>query len=120
MQSIFITGNLGKDSELRQTQAGEDVLSFSVASKQGWGDKATTNWFRCSIWGKRARTLKDHLVKGVKVAVQGGLEVGEYQGKAQLDVRVNEVEFMSSGERKAAPADTRGTARDDLDDDVPF
>jgi len=129
MQTITISGNIGKDAELRTTQGGDDVLSFNVGSKQGWGDSASTNWFRCSVWGKRARTLQQYLLKGVKVVAQGELSVSMYEGKTQLNVRVNEVEFMSRAEANGRPADdrrepdTRGRApayTDDLDDDVPF
>lgn len=125
MQSIVVSGNIGKDSELRQTQGGDDVLSFNVGSKQGWGDNSSTNWFRCSIWGKRARTLQQHLLKGVKVVAQGEFSVSEYEGKTQLNVRVNDVEFMSRAAGETKPA--QGAARndrpafaDDLDDECPF
>lgn len=119
MQSVTVSGNLGKDSEFRTTQNGDKVLSFSVGVKQGYGDRASTNWFRCSVWGKRAETLGQYLLKGVKVVAQGELTIGEYQGKPQFDVRVNEVEFMSRGE---ARQDSRQLAHadDGLDDSVPF
>lgn len=124
MLTITASGNLGKDAELRTTQAGDDVLSFSVGAKQGWGDNATTNWFRCSVWGKRASSLKQHLLKGVKVVVQGEFSVSEYEGKTQLNVRVNEVEFMSRAAGDAKPQSSRGGGgggfNDDLDDSVPF
>lgn len=129
MQLLTISGNLGRDSEFRR--AGDnDVLSFSVGVKQGYGDKASSNWFRCSVWGKRGEKLAQYLTKGVKVVVQGELTIGEYDGKPQYDVRVNEVEFMSKGEggqrreeprenqrRSAAPSNPFDN---DLDDDVPF
>lgn len=128
MQTITISGNIGKDAELRTTQGGDDVLSFNVGSKQGWGDSASTNWFRCSVWGKRARTLQQYLLKGVKVVAQGEFSVSMYEGKTQLNVRVNEVEFMSRAEANGRQADdrrdttahTRPAFADDLDDDVPF
>jgi single-strand DNA-binding protein len=122
VQSIFISGNLGKDAELRQTQGGDDVCSFSVGVKQGYGDKASTNWFRCNVWGKRGRTLHQYLRKGVKVVVSGELSIGEYQGKPQFDVRANEVEFMSRAEGGQQPASSNGGSAygSDLDDDVPF
>jgi single-strand DNA-binding protein len=125
MQSIFITGNLGKDSEIRQA-GNDDVLSFSVGVKQGYGDRASSNWFRCSIWGKRGANLKQYLLKGVKVAVHGELTIGEYQGKPQFDVRVNEIDLMTRGERQQSEPQRStgggggGFASDDLDDDVPF
>lgn len=134
MQTITITGNLGKDPELRSTQSGDQVLGFSVGVKQGYGDKASTNWFRCSVWGKRGETLHRFLRKGNKVVVQGELTIGSYDGKPQFDVRANEVDFMSSREdgdqRRDEPrqgsggggGDTRGRAEHpaDLDDDIPF
>lgn len=125
MQTITISGNLGRDSEFRR--AGDnDVLSFSIGVKQGYGDKASSNWFRCSLWGKRGDKLVDYLKKGAKVVVQGDLTIGEYDGKPQYDVRVNEVEFMSraDGERRDGPRrDGRQQQTDpfaDLDDDVGF
>ena len=123
MQTITISGNLGKDAALRQTQSGEDVLGFSVGVKQGWGDKASTNWFRCNVWGKRAKTLEAFLFKGVKVVVQGELQIGSYEGKPQFDIRVNEVEFMSRAEQNGVSRDSQrssGPSQADLDDDVPF
>lgn len=128
MQTITITGNIGKDAELRTTQGGDDVLSFNVGSQQGYGDRASTNWFRCSLWGKRAKSLKDHLLKGTKVAVAGDLEIGEYEGKTQLNIRVNQVEFMSRAKADGQQRDSGesrggggGSAFDaDLDDDCPF
>jgi len=131
MQTITISGNLGKDAELRTTQSNDDVLSFSVGSKQGYGDKASTNWFRCTIWGKRARNLRDYLFKGMRVVVQGELLIGSYEGKPQYDIRVNEIEFMSRAEQGGRRDDTggnsssgrgeqRGSYVDDLDESVPF
>lgn len=123
MQTITISGNLGKDAELKSTQGGDDVLSFSVAVKQGWGDKASSNWFRVSVWGKRARSLSDYLRKGTKVVVQGELTIGEYNGKPQFDVRAGEVEFISKRQDDGGAAhEPRGADPFDaeLDDDVPF
>lgn len=126
MQKVFITGGLGRDAELKTTRAGEDVLSFPVGVSQGFGDSKTTNWFRCSVWGKRARSLQQYLLKGAKVAVDGTLVIGEYEGKTQLNVTVGEVEFMSRAENAQRQptahdkAKANGYQPDGLEDDVPF
>ncbi len=129
MQTIIITGNVGRDPEQRSTQGGDNVTSFSVGVRQGWGDRASTNWFRCSVWGKRGDTIRDHVRKGTKVTVIGELTIGEYQGKPQYDVRVNDVDWQPAGERReqGGRTDSRGGGGmqgggfgDDLDDDVPF
>ncbi len=130
MQIITITGNVGKDPEQRTTQGGDTVTSFSVAVKQGWGDRATTNWFRCSVWGKRGDTIREYMAKGAKATVIGELTIGECQGKPQFDVRVNDVDWSkpAGGERQndGAGAIRREVnsidreMREMLSDDVPF
>ena len=131
MQSIIISGGLGRDAELKTTQSGDKVLSFSVGVSQGFGDRKKTNWYRCSVWGKRADTLSQYLLKGVKVVAQGELTIGEYDGKPQYEVRVNELDFMSRAESSGSRDDSRGQSRGggnggaspfdhDLSDDVPF
>jgi single-strand DNA-binding protein len=124
MQIITVSGNLGRDPELRTTQGGEDILNFSVGVQQGWGDRASTNWFRCSVWGKRAKTLADKLRKGSRVFVVGELTIGEYQSKPQYEIRVSELDFSkaaSGGEQRSEPQGVAQSAGDDADwDQVPF
>lgn len=126
MQIITISGNIGRDPEFRTTQQGDKVLSFSLGAQQGWGERASTNWFRCSVWGKRAESLNGKLFKGMRAFVSGEFSTSEYEGKLQLNVRVNDVDFVNrapSGERQApASASDHGSGAwgDDLDDNVPF
>jgi len=123
MQILTVTGNLGRDPEHRTTQGGDEVCSFSVGVKQGWGEKSSTNWFRCTVWGKRARTISDHLRKGSKVTVNGELSIGEYEGKPQYEIRVSDVDWAPTGQREADSGRNRAPAdgADDLDEDrIPF
>ena len=128
MQFITITGALGRDAELKRTKTGDEVLSFPVGVSQGYGDNKTTNWYRCSMWGKRAVNLQQYLMKGVKVAVAGEMKTGEYEGKTQLNIDVATLDFMSRGEATPARQPTahdkakqNGYQRDDyLDDEAPF
>jgi single-strand DNA-binding protein len=126
MQTITIAGKLGRDAELRHTQGGDSVCSFSVAVDQRDGKDKSTNWFRVSIWGKRGDSLAPYLLKGVAVTVQGALSLSEYEGKTQLNVRANEIALQggrgdgSQGAPVEPQRDSRQSAADDLDDDVPF
>ncbi len=115
MQLIFLTGRVGGDAETRTAGNGE-VTSFNLAVDQGWGERKTTNWFRVSIWGDRGRKLAGHILKGNKLVVSGELEIGEYQGKAQYNVRAAEVDPFMGG---PSPRQTQ-PATADLDDNVPF
>lgn len=91
---ISFDGRLGDDAELRDA-AGTSVLNFSVASNVGFGDKQKTNWFRCTLWGKRGESLSTHLKKGQQVTIWGEFSTREYEGKngkgLSLEIRVNEL-----------------------------
>lgn len=123
MNTIFFTGNVGKDAEVR-TVKGTDVCNFSVAVKQGIGRDAKSEWYRVAIWGQRGSQIAQYILKGSKVAVVGELEIGSYDGKPQYSVRAHEVDPFCGGKADTGGATTsrrEEPARShDLDDDVPF
>lgn len=93
------TGRLGADAELRTTQSGEKVLGFRVANDVGFGDRKTTQWVECSLWGRRGEAIAQYMTKGKQVAVSGELTMREFEKRdgtrgAGLSVRVSEVDFM--------------------------
>ncbi|MPQ72023.1 single-stranded DNA-binding protein [Pseudomonas sp. MWU12-2323] len=99
MNSITFDGRLAADAELRYTPGGEPVLSFRVASDIGFGERKSTNWFSCQVWGKRGESLKNYLAKGQQVTVYGQLTLREWQDKdgnkrLSPDVRVNELRLQ--------------------------
>lgn len=119
MINATVIGNIGRDAETRAVGS-DTVCSFSVASSDGFGDKKTTTWVRCSLWGKRGDKLAPMLAKGTRVAVCGTLSEREHDGKKYLECRVNDVEFTApkaaggaapSGQR--APDHVRGGPVDD-------
>lgn len=131
MNSITIAGALGRDSELRSTPQGDQVLGFSVADSQG-RDKPTI-WWNCQLWGKRAASLEQYLTKGQQVTVIGSVSEREWTDKdggkrKSLEVRVNEVALQGRPQGEAPadkPASPKAAAKpasgfDDFDSDVPF
>lgn len=99
MNKFLFTGNLGQDSEIKCTASGTAVLSFSVAVKSGYGDRAKTTWVRCALFGKRAEgNLSQYLVKGAQVAVSGELELQEWEGQngkgAAVSVNVDSIDLI--------------------------
>lgn len=133
MKQITIAGRLGKDAELRRTQGGDPVLSFPVAVDDGYGERKSTMWFDCTVWGKRAEALSPHLVKGMAVAVSGDLGKREHDGKTYLTVRVSELTMQGGGERQDSKHNGGMYDRDDPrtvgganrmaahpDDEIPF
>ena len=104
MNSISISGNLGRDVEVRYLANGDPVASFSVADSQG-KDKPSI-WWNCAIFGKRAESLAPYLLKGAVVTVVGDVTEKEYKDKTGNDrkamsVRVSNIALQ--GGSKPAP-----------------
>lgn len=120
MQNIVLSGNIGRDAELRTTRDGQKVCSFNVGVKNGFGRDAGSVWYRCSLWGKAAEAFAPSLLKGVKVFVSGELTHGEYEGKPQYEVRVGSIDTGArpTGETGHRNQNGFGT-RDDLNDRLP-
>lgn len=129
------TGNLGKAAEKRYAPSGECVVSFSVAVKSGYGDKAKTTWANCALWGKRGEAIADYLTKGQQVGISGEVTLREYEsanGKGMsLDVRVNDVTLLGGKQHgdSEAPArqasnysekEKRAKHADSFEEDIPF
>ena len=119
MNSITIAGSLGRDAELKYLNSGDPICNFSIADSQG-KDKSTI-WWSCTIFGKRAESLSQYLVKGQAVTVVGHVTEREYTDKngnerKVMDVRVNEV-MLQGGRKEAAPKKQEEPADDS---DIPF
>ncbi len=122
MKSITIAGRTGKNAELRRTQDGTQVLSFSVAVDDGYGDRKKTLWFDCSLFGKRGAALESILPKGTSVTVSGDFSTREHDGKTYLQVRVSDVTLQSSrifGDAKPARQQSMYDNEEDADS-IPF
>ena len=135
MNAWQFTGNLGKDAESRFLPNGDPVVSFSVGVKSGDGEKATTTWARCAMFGKRAESVSQYLTKGQLVGISGEVTLREWndqqgQKRSSLEVRVNDLTLLGKkdGQQAAQPrqqspapqqADSFGDFSD-MDDSIPF
>ena len=136
MNSWNFTGNLGNDAEQRYTTGGDAVVSFSVGVKSGFGEKASTTWAKCAMFGKRSEAVAQYLKKGTLVGIVGEVNNREYQDKEgqkrySLDVRVNDLSLLggksdrseSAPSQPAKPRNAQGAqdgAFDEDSDQIPF
>jgi single-strand DNA-binding protein len=110
MNKFIFTGNLGKDAEVKVTQSGMSVCSFSVAVKSGYGDKEKTTWANCALFGKRAEgQLPQYLKKGTQVCISGQLTVDEWKAddgttQKSLKVNVDDLDLIGGKSESSAPA----------------
>jgi len=105
--------NLTRDPELRTTQSGISVCSFTVAvnrrrSQNSASGQPEADFFRVSAWRQLGENCQKYLAKGRKVAVTGSVTVQTFQGndgttRASLEVTADDVEFLTpKGESGAA------------------
>ncbi|WP_338843012.1 single-stranded DNA-binding protein [Pediococcus pentosaceus] len=132
MRQITISGNIGKDAELRSTNNGMQVSNFNVAVRQNRPDnngEYGTDWFRCSVWGTRASTVEKFYKKGSHVVVTGSLSINEYNGKTQLQIDVSDFDLPDNRNTNNANSIKRnvnnsfnngGQSIDISDDQLPF
>lgn len=142
-QKIIITGNLGRDPEMRYTPSGQAVTSFSVAVNESYtngnGERVKrTIWFRVSAWGKQAEVCNQYLKKGQQVLVDGRMTADPATGGpriwtkqdgsagASFEVTASTVRFLSSrgdGE-SGGPVSGGGGGMEMVElppeDDIPF
>ena len=108
MNIITITGNVGKDIEIRSMANGDPVGAFSVADSQG-KDKPTIWWY-CDLWGKRATALQQYIVKGQQVTVAGNVTEREWtdkegQTRKTMSIRVIDI-ALQGGKREGGQQST--------------
>ena len=130
MNILCLTGNIGKDAEIRYTPSGDPVCSFNFAFTSGFGEKKVTSWLNANVWGKRAETLYPMLLKGDRVGLVGELTNRPYIAKDgtknyNLEMRVSDVTLLSAkSDTYTLPANaTPSVATNDFEefkDDIPF
>ncbi len=86
LNKVMIIGNLGKDPEMKYTQQGTPVTSFSVAVSRSWKSpdgqmQDETEWFRVVAWERLAEQCNEYLRKGSKVYIEGRLQTRDWTGQ---------------------------------------
>jgi single-strand DNA-binding protein len=86
VNKVILIGNLGKDPEVRHSQAGAAIASFNVATTETWkkqdGTKAElTEWHRIVAFGRLAEICGEYLSKGSKVFIEGRLQTRKWDDK---------------------------------------
>jgi len=129
MNKSFLIGNLTKDPELRSTQSGKAVATFTIAVNRrfkGQDGERQTDFFPVIAWNQLGEMCGKYLTKGKKVAVVGELQTRSYEDKQGVkryvtEIVADEVEFLSPKEAPQESAqEAQGGFVDIEDDHLPF
>ncbi len=80
---IALTGRLTRDLELRKTDAGVSVTSFSIAVQRNYksGGDYPVDFIDCVAWRGTAEFISKYFKKGSMITVVGNLETRKYEDK---------------------------------------
>ena len=145
LNKVTLIGNVGKDPEIRNTNDGREIATFSLATGDVWRDRATgekkerTEWHRVVVFNDAlASVVKNYIKKGSKIYVEGSLQTRKWVDNAGIEKYTTEVILqnfnsalilldsrgaaVANGETLQTDAGKSGVAFDhsELDDDIPF
>lgn len=144
LNKVTLIGNLGRDPEIRTTNEGKEIASFTVATSDVWKDRATgekrerTEWHRIVVFNEGlVGVIKNYMQKGSKVFIEGSLQTRKWtdpQGAEKyttevvlqnynatlilLDSRESGIPRSSAGE--GAHENEKQLEHSELDDEIPF
>lgn len=148
VNKVILIGNLGADPETRYLPSGDAVTNIRIATTDTWKDKSGekqehTEWHRVAFFGKTAEIAGEYLKKGSPVYVEGRIRTRKWQDKEGQERYSTEIvadrmqllggrggggaESMArepaaagASVSGAKPAQRKGGAFDEMDDDIPF
>ena len=98
VNKVILLGNLGRDPEIRSTQSGSKMATFSIATSKRWKDKVSqeqrdkTSWHNIVVFGDGLVDIVEKYVKkGSKIYVEGELQTRKWQDQDGNDRYSTEV-----------------------------
>lgn len=142
MNKCILIGYVGKDPEIRYSQAGNAFANFSLATSEKWKDKATgekkekTEWHQITAYSPLAEVVSKYVVKGTRLYVEGPSHTEEWMDRngakrTTVKITAKQIELLGgarSEERNeederpepVSAGRTRKEADHGDDDEIPF
>ena len=109
INKVILMGRLTRDPEMRHTNSGTPVTTFSIAIDNGYGDNKRTDFVNCLAWNKTAEFVTKYFTKGIANEVN----FGESKTSPQLNTP------QTAAQPPMQDDDDDFTPLDE-DDDLPF
>ena len=94
LNRVVLMGRITQELELKSTQSGKSVLSFTVAVEQSYakqGEEKKADFISCVAWGNTAEFISKYFSKGRMIALEGNLRTRTYEDKNGSKHYVTEV-----------------------------
>ncbi len=128
MNRVILIGNVTRDPELRTTNTGVSVCTFSIAvnrkNKNANGERAS-DFFNIVAWRQLGELCEKYLAQGRKVAIVGELQNRSYEAKDgtkryTTEIIADDVEFLSPKGDVAQKETPDISSFTEVDDELPF
>lgn len=130
LNEVRLIGNVGKDPDIRSTQEGKEVASFTLATSDIWRDKNTgerkekTEWHKIVVFiPQLVSVIKSYVKKGTRLYITGSLQTRKWQDQSNVDKYITEVLLQSHDSKLmilANAARDDSLKSDDEDDEIAF
>ncbi len=127
MNNIVLLGRLTKDADIRSTQSGKVVASFTLAVDRPYtqNGKREADFIACQIWGKSAEVLGKSVHKGQRILLEGRLQIRQYTDKngnkrTAAEVVTDRFEFIERKEQTEPQGMETFGQQMPFDEEIPF
>ena len=120
VNKVLLLGNVGKDPEVRASQGGMTIASFTLATADRqkdqtgqWTDK--TEWHNLVAFGRTAEIVRDYVKKGTQIFVEGKIQTRSWddkesgQKKYRTEILVNEMSLLGGRGAEGGGAERQGS-----------
>lgn len=114
VNKVLLLGYVGGDPEVRMTQGGKKVVSFSLATDRG---KEGADWHRVVAWNGTAEFVERHVQKGTRLFLEGEVQYREAGGRTYTNIVARSVTIISGW---AGSSDQKEQANPFEDGELPF
>ena len=127
MNNIVLLGRLTKDADIRSTQSGKVVASFTLAVDRPYtqNGKREVDFIACQIWGKSAEVLGKSVHRGQRILLEGRLQIRQYTEKngnkrTAAEVVADRFEFIERKEQTEPQGMENFGQQMPFDEEIPF
>ena len=143
LNKVMLIGRLGQDPEIKNTQDGRSLCTFSLATSENWKDRNTgerkekTEWHRIVVFNEGlVKIIEQYVKKGSNVFLEGQLQTRKWEDKEGIEKYTTEVvlqgfnsTFKMLDSKGASLSEDIGKENSiqnthdsisEIDDDIPF
>ncbi len=147
VNKVILVGNVGQDPEVKNTQDGRELATFSIATSENWKDKNSgekkekTEWHRVVVFSQGlVGIVKNYVKKGTKLYIEGQLQTRKWSDSNGVEKYTTEIVLQnfnstlqildgrnsggsSDGAERSGYSDSRKNSNvsvEETDDEIPF